>query len=92
MDNVHALISDIYFNDSDDGIIYKISHMWLNKAGIYFWNGFYYYNTIWFQLKENDYIKIMGIVQRYYDNKNKAFKDTLVNVTILSVNGLRIVA
>ncbi|OOM05701.1 hypothetical protein [Clostridium saccharobutylicum] len=92
IDKVHALMENIYFNNMDDGVRYKISHIWLNKAGIYFLNGFWYYNPIWFQLKENDYIQIRGIVQRYYDNKNKAFKNTLVNVTIISVNGLRIVA
>lgn len=92
MEKIHALISDIYFNDTDDGISYKISHMWLNKAGIYFWNGVYYYNPIWFQLKENDYVQLRGIVQRYYDNKNKAYKTTLVSVVVLAVNGIRIAA
>lgn len=30
------------------------------------------------------------MVKRYYDNKNKALKNTLVNVVVLSVNDIRI--
>lgn len=90
MHNIHALISDIYFNDTYDGIGHKISHMWLNKACIYFSNDICYYNPIWFQIKEKDYIQVRGIVKRYYDNKNKAYKNTLVNVVVLAVNGIRI--
>lgn len=85
--NVHAVMEDIYFTDSN-GMKYKFSHMWLNKAaGSYFWNGAWYYNPIWYQIKENDFIKIRGLVQRYNDNKNKAVKYTLINVVVLSVKG-----
>lgn len=59
--NVHVLMENIYFT-SIDGENYKFSHIWLNKAGIYFGNGAWYYNPIWFQIKENDFIKIRGIV------------------------------
>lgn len=84
--NVHALMENIYFT-ARDVENYKFSHIWLNKAGIYFWNGAWYYNPIWFQIKENDFIKIRGIVQKYYDSKNKAVKYTLINVVVLSING-----
>lgn len=87
--NVHVLMENIYFTNRD-GENYKFSHIWLNKAGIYFWNGVWYYNPIWYQIKENSFIKIRGLVQRYYDNKNKAVKYTMVNVVVLSVNDIRI--
>lgn len=90
--NVHALITDILFFDTESLRYYSFSHFWINNITrpYIFDNQIFYYNPIWLEVPQNSNVRIRGVVTSYWDNKNGAYKNTLTNVIILSINGYRI--
>lgn len=90
--NCHALIEDITFFDKNELRYKGFSHFWINNATqpFYYYGNLYYNNPIWYQIPQNSKLRIRGLVGQYWDEKNKAYKITLTNVIILSVNGYTI--